>query len=389
MTKILRIVNRFNLGGITYNVTYLSKYLPSNYKTKLIGGPEEKGEQNSMYIPESVGLNPELIFEMRRSINPFQDFLAYRKIKKIIKEFKPDIVHTHASKAGVVGRLAAMHSKVPIIIHTFHGHVFNGYFSKVKTSIFKQIERYLAQKSTSIIAISDLQKKDLSEVHKICKPNKIKVIPLGFDLEKFKTDIELKRNLFRQNHLIENSEIAIGIIGRLAPIKNHYMFLKAIIQLKNNCNKPFKALIIGDGEMRTALENFLIEKSISFNLPNSYIHFLGWIKEVDVVLAGIDVVCLTSNNEGTPVSLIEAQAAGKFVVSTNVGGVKDILEETSGKLCEPGNDKLFAKQLIDVMNDFENCNTNAKLAMEIVHQKFSYLRLCNDMDKHYQSLLTQ
>jgi len=389
LTKILRIVNRFNLGGITYNVTYLSKYLPNNYETKLIGGPEEKGEQNSLYIPESVGLNPEIIFEMRRSINPIQDFLAYRKIKKIIKEFKPEIVHTHASKAGVIGRLAAIHCKVPVIVHTFHGHVFNGYFSKVKTAFFKQIERFLAQKSTSIIAISELQKKDLCDVHKICNPSKVKVIPLGFDLKKFNTDVELKRNLFRQMHLIEKSEIAIGIVGRLAPIKNHFMFLNAIIQLKNSCNKPFKALIVGDGEMRTALEAFLIEKSITFNLPNSYIHFLGWIKEVDVVLAGLDLVCLTSNNEGTPVSIIEAQAAGKYVISTNVGGVKDILVETSGKLCEPGNDKMFTKQLINVINDFENCTINAKLAIDIVHKKYSYLRLCNDMDKHYQSLLTQ
>ncbi|MCA6437644.1 MAG: glycosyltransferase [Bacteroidetes bacterium] len=146
-TKILRIVNRFNLGGITYNVTYLSKYLPEYYETKLIGGPEEKFEQNSLYIPQQVGLEPEIIFEMRRSIYPLQDFIAYRRIRQIIKEFKPDIVHTHASKAGFIGRLAAIHSGVPVVVHTFHGHVFNGYFSILKTTIFKWIERHLAKKN--------------------------------------------------------------------------------------------------------------------------------------------------------------------------------------------------------------------------------------------------
>src|SRR4051812_30491167 len=107
MPKVLRIINRFNLGGITYNVSYLSRYMPAEYETLLIGGPEEEGEESSLYIPQSLGLNPVTIHEMRRSINPLQDYFAYKKIKQIIKEFKPDIVHTHASKAGAVGRLAA------------------------------------------------------------------------------------------------------------------------------------------------------------------------------------------------------------------------------------------------------------------------------------------
>src|SRR6185295_1583145 len=121
MPKVLRIINRFNLGGITYNVSYLSKYLPPEYETLLIGGPEEEGEENSLFIPESLGLKPLIIEEMRRSINPLTDYFAYKKIKKIIKEFNPDIVHTHASKAGAIGRMAAIRCSVPVIVHTFHG----------------------------------------------------------------------------------------------------------------------------------------------------------------------------------------------------------------------------------------------------------------------------
>lgn len=388
-TKILRIVNRFNLGGITYNVTYLSKYLPEYYETKLIGGPEEKFEQNSLYIPQQVGLEPEIIFEMRRSIHPLQDFIAYRRIRQIIKEFKPDIVHTHASKAGFIGRLAAIHSGVPVIVHTFHGHVFNGYFSILKTTIFKWIERHLARKTSMIVAISQLQKIDLSMIHKICVADKIKVIPLGFDLEKFAENQSEKRVKFRLAHKIQSNELAIGIIGRLAPIKNHFMFLNSIIKLKQSTDIPFKALIIGDGEMRESLENYLNQRHISFNQPNSYILFVGWVKEVDIGLAGLDLVCLTSNNEGTPVSLIEAQAAGKYIITTNVGGVQDILEESAGKLVEPGDEDMFALQLLEAVTNFKVYQNKALIGQKQVIKKFSIDRLCHDMDELYKQLLSK
>lgn len=385
--KILRIVNRFNLGGITYNVTYLSRFLPANYETKLIGGPEEKFEQNSLYIPNQFGIEPEIILEMRRSINPLQDLKAYFKIKEIIKNYKPDIVHTHASKAGFIGRLAAMHCKVPVIVHTFHGHVFNGYFSNFKTAIFKYVERYLAKKTTAIIAISQSQKTDLFKIHKVCSAEKIKIIPLGFDLDRFTKDQANKRLKFRTKHNLQPNELAIGIIGRLAPIKNHFMFLNCINKLRQSTTVPFKALIIGDGEMRASLENYLNQLNISFNQANSYVHFVGWVKEVDMALAGLDLVCLTSNNEGTPVSLIEAQAAGKYIISTNVGGVQDILEENAGKLVEPGDELNFSRHLLEIVNNFEEFQKINSSTKNTVLQKFSYERLCNDMDELYKQLL--
>ena len=181
MPKILRIINRFNLGGITYNVSYLTKYLPSEYETLLIGGPEEEGESSSLHITDSLGLKPLILKELNRNINPIKDYHSYKEIKKIIQEFKPDIVHTHASKAGAIGRLAAISCKVPIIIHTFHGHVFHSYFGKLKTYIYKCIERYLAKRSTAIIAISSIQKQELVKKFKISSANQTHIIPLGFD----------------------------------------------------------------------------------------------------------------------------------------------------------------------------------------------------------------
>jgi glycosyltransferase involved in cell wall biosynthesis len=391
MPKVLRIINRFNLGGITYNVSYLSKYLPNEYETLLIGGPEEKGEESSLYIPESLGLKPIIIQELKRSVNPLSDYFAYRKIKKIIKEFKPDIVHTHASKAGAIGRLAAMSCNVPVIVHTFHGHVFKGYFSNFKTTIFKTIERYLAKKSSAIIAISEIQKNELTKEYEICSAEKTHVIKLGFDLNKFIINKEEKRANFREKYFVAENEIAIGIIGRLAPIKNHYLFIDAIEYVTKKTNTKIKAFIIGDGETKNELISYINSKALSNSIvpgKNARFTFTSWIKEVDIALAGLDLVCLTSKNEGTPVSLIEAQAAGKFIVTTNVGGIKDILNPKCGLLSEADDHENYKNNLLNAVLNFSEISKNANSASKEVIEEFSYTRLCRDMDTLYKKLLS-
>jgi len=390
MPKVLRIINRFNLGGITYNVSYLSKYLPPEYETLLIGGPQERGEESSLYIPQSLGLQPMVIKEMRRSINPLSDYFAYRKIKKIIRECKPDIVHTHASKAGAIGRLAAIHCHVPVIVHTFHGHVFHGYFDVFKTHIFKSIERYLAKKSSAIVAISNIQKQELSEQHHICSAEKIEVIPLGFDLKKFTENKEAKRFKFREQWQLNNEDIAVGIIGRLAPIKNHFLFIDAIDFVLKNSTKKVKAFVIGDGETKEQMMAYLQKKQLSYSTQpdkNCTFIFTSWIKEVDMALPGLDLIALTSKNEGTPVSLIEAQAAAKFIVSTNVGGIKDILHPDCGLLSEANDDETYKQNLLFAVNNFDKLSAKAGAASQAVIEKFSYTRLRKDMDLLYKKLL--
>jgi len=392
MPKVLRIINRFNLGGITYNVSYLSKYMPKDFETLLIGGPEEKGEESSLYIPQSLGLKPLLIFEMRRSINPLQDYLAYKKIKQLIKEFKPDIVHTHASKAGAIGRLAAFHSKVPVVVHTFHGHVFHGYFSPLKTLVFKLVEKHLAKKSTTIVAISEIQKIELTEIHQICDPSKMVVIPLGFDLERFTQNKLVNREFFRSKYGLKDGELALGIIGRLAPIKNHFLFIDSIQFVLQHSDRKIKALIIGDGEIKQTLKTYIEEKKMSWSDGkdhNAVFIFTSWIKEVDVALAGLDLVCLSSKNEGTPVSLIEAQAASKFIVSTNVGGIKDILNPACGLLSELGDETGYKNNLLSAVTQFESFSAAVGVASEIVVKKFSYQRLCDDMTDLYKTLIAR
>jgi len=198
MKRVLRIVNRFNLGGPTFNAAYLTKYLSPEYETMLIGGIHEDDEESSEFILNNLGINAIILPEMRRSINGIGDYQAYRKIKKIIKEFKPDIVHTHASKAGMLGRKAAVDLNVPVIVHTFHGHVFHSYFNPIKTRTFIQIERFLASKTDAIIAISQAQKNELSNVFCIAPEEKINVIPLGLDLSRFITNQDEKRYVFRR-----------------------------------------------------------------------------------------------------------------------------------------------------------------------------------------------
>lgn len=377
MPKILRIINRFNIGGPTYNAAYLTKYLSEEFETLLVGGQKDVTEDSSEFILNNLGLEPTIIPEMKREVDLKQDRIAYKKIKELIGDYKPDIVHTHASKAGAIGRLAAHKMKVPLIYHTFHGHVFHSYFGKAKTTMFKNIERNLAKKSTRIIAISEIQKYELSTIHKICKPEKITVVPLGFDLERFHTDIDIKRGIFRKEWGLEADEIAVGIVGRLVPIKNHDLFLEAAARVNERTTRKVKFIIVGDGELRGELENKVAE----LNLDN--VIFTSWQKNVDVVNAGLDIIALTSKNEGTPVSLIEAQASGKPIVTTRVGGIENVILPNKTALLSDSEDvEGFTENLLKLIENDELRKSFSSGGSHVL-KSFHYTRLCNDFEKIY------
>ena len=389
MKKILRIINRFNLGGPTYNAAYLTKYLEKDYETILIGGQHEESEKSSLHILDDLGLKPIIIPEMQRSLNPYKDQIALRKIIKIIKEFKPDIVHTHAAKAGALGRRAAYKMGVKQIYHTFHGHVFHSYFGNLKTKVFKEIEKNLAKKSTKIIAISEIQKKELSEIHRICPAEKIEVIPLGFDLTRFNTDKDSKRKKFRKKWNLKENEIAVGIIGRLVPIKNHSFFIDSIKEIIKKSNFPIRAFIVGDGEEKHNLINYVRNINLDYSLDTSpaTFHFTSWIKEIDEVNSGMDIICLTSLNEGTPVSLIEAQANGKPIVSTKTGGIKNIVLENKTALLSENNDlNSFSQNLLSLVNNSEKRQLFSKYGLE-KSEEFHYSKLINNIKNLYENLL--
>jgi len=391
--RILRIINRFNLGGPTYNAAYLTKHISPEFETLLIGGPNEDSEASSMHILESLGVQGEIIPEMHRSINPLLDRKAYKKIKEIIDEFKPDIIHTHASKAGALGRIAGIRSKTPVLVHTFHGHVFHSYFGSLKTNMYKFIERKLAAKSSIIIAISDKQKQELTSVFNICSPDKVKVIPLGFDLSKFQTGMRKKRDDFRKEFKVKEDEVTIGLIGRIVPIKNHLMFLKVLSSLLDKTELNIKAFIIGDGEsmenVKSEADNLNIKHCDRTNINSEYpLIFTSWIKNCDYAMAGLDIIALTSLNEGTPVSLIEAKAAGKAVISTKVGGVENIIDDNvSGLLCDVNDVEGFTSKLTRLVEDSSFRDKIAAAGVDQVNAKYQFSRMVSETEALYHELL--
>ncbi len=395
MIKVLRIFNRFIIGGPSYNVFYLTKYIGADFETKLITGALDAGETEADFLLYQLNELPLHVASMQRAINPVKDFQAYRSIRKIIREFKPDIVHTHAAKPGTVGRLAALHEKVPVVVHTFHGHIFHSYFNKAVTNFFIQIERSIARKSTAIIAISDKQKEDLVNTYKIAGSDKVKVIPLGFELEKFNDPTGNKRKTFRQEFLLDDATVAIGIIGRVCPVKNHAMFIDAIAALVKSGVQNFKAFVVGDGELKTEMMAYAASKNIlvaesPIHDSNAQLIFTSWRKDIDIVVNGLDIITLTSLNEGTPVSLIEAQAAGRSIVATNVGGLTDCLAPENQPFTVAVNDTAkFTEHLAFFCNNPAKLSGNSESIKTFILRKYSYHRLIDDTANLYRSLIAE
>jgi glycosyltransferase involved in cell wall biosynthesis len=395
MPRVLRILNRLIIGGPALNATYLTKYMAPDFDTTLVIGGKDDHEQDADHITDNLGIEPIIIPEMKRSIHPINDGQAYRKVKELINKIKPDIVHTHAAKSGVIGRMAADACKVPVIVHTFHGHVFHSYFNKLTSSTFIHIERYLAKRSSGIIAISKSQKDELCNTYKICPEEKVNIIPLGLDLDKFRIGFTGKRATFRSRFFIAEDEIAIGIIGRIVPVKNHSLFAAIAAQVLRQTDKKVKFIIIGDGESRSQLETELKAANVDYayypeEQRSAQAICTSWQTDMDIVLAGLDIVMLTSHNEGTPVSLIEAQAAARPIVSTDVGGVSDVvLNGVSGYTAEAGNAEEFTAALLKLIDDEQLREQMGLKGQDFVQQKFSYNRLVTDMSAYYYRLLDE
>lgn len=392
MPTVLRIINRLNLGGPTFNACYLSRHLSSDYETVLVSGMKDESEASSAFIAEDMGLDPIYVENMHRSINPVHDYPALKKLRAIIRDVRPDIVHTHAAKAGALGRLAAILEGVPVLLHTFHGHVFHSYFNPVKTRVFLGIERALARRTTRIIAISELQRRELSETFRVAPAEKFSVIPLGFDLSRFQDDQPAKCRGFRAHWGLGEDDLAVGIIGRLVPVKNHELYLKALARVKRAGHDHVRGVVIGGGERMDELQALARDLGLTVATdrvhPDTDVLFTSWIRKVDHALAGLDVVCLTSHNEGTPVSLIEAQAAARPVVSTRVGGIEDVVADgRTGLLSDKGDEDGFVRHLETVVVDADLRKRLTTDSVEHVVHRFGHLRLARDMERLYDELL--
>ena len=333
--RLLILLNRLSVGGPAINTLSAASILSTDFEILFVAGEPMNDEQSADFLLEQyTGFRVEKIKSLRRSIIPGQDIRAYYHIKKIIKNFRPDIIHTHGAKPGVLGRLAAWQCKVPIIIHTFHGHVFHSYFNQVTSKGIVWVEQILAKISTVIIAINQKLEHELIREYRITEAKKIKLIRLGVNTESFTDPDGIKRNLFRKEFQLHDDEMAIGIIGRLVPVKQHRLFIEVAEKLIQSTKgkQRLKFFIVGDGSEKNNIIQQLQGKEISFTIGGSAFDqtarfiFTSWRNNMDQVYAGLDIIMLTSLNEGTPVSVMEAMAAGKPVVSTDAGGIAELID---------------------------------------------------------------
>jgi len=350
------------------------------------------------------GHKPYQLSEMQRDIRIPMDIRVIRRIFQLIRKFQPNIVHTHTAKAGFTARITVLlynliFGKHVRIVHTFHGHVFDGYFSRPKSWLFIQIERLLARITDVIIAISETQRNDLVEKYHIAPLEKIREIELGFDLEPFLSCVAL-RGRFREKLGVGDETILVGIIGRLVPIKNHEMFFKAIrLFLTANPAINMKIVVVGDGECRQQLEAYCREQDLT-----RHVVFWGWIQNVSLVYADLNILALTSLNEGTPVSIIEAMASSVPVIATQVGGIQDLMgkpvdstaEKREFTVCERGilshsNDPESFFRGLDylVQEDMTDRQARIQRARTYVVNRFSRERLLNDVELLYSRLMTE
>ena len=342
--KVLQIIARLNVGGPTRQVVWLTRLMRNeNFQTLLLAGEVPDGEEDMSYFAREHQVEPFYIPEMSRELSP-KDLIALWKVYRYFVATAPDVIHTHTAKAGFLGRAAGfmyrwLNWKKIFIVHTFHGHVFHSYYGSLKTKVFLVIEKLLARFATDkIIVITQQQFDEIHGEFGIGEKEQYEIVPLGIDLQPFHF-AEDSRAEFRHSVGATDDEILIGFIGRLTEIKNVSLLLKvaAIYQSRKNHDSPnLRFLIVGDGNLRSALES----EAQALNL-NDTVQFIGNQPNVETVYAGLDLVALCSLNEGTPLSLIEAMASGIPIISTNVGGVCDLVGEIDCALngfdvCERG-----------------------------------------------------
>lgn len=333
--KIVRIITRLNIGGPSRQALLLSEKLaPPDYKTILIHGSTAPGE--GCMTPEPGHCRVYHVPQLRNSFNPLRLIPAFIRIYQILGNERPDIVHTHQAHAGLLGRTAARLRGVPRIIHTFHGHTFHSYFSPLKEKAIITAEQMLASVSTDIVAISPAISYDLAHTYEICPEKKIRLIPLGFNLDPF-LKCEISPQQARKNLGLPETGPIIGFSGRFVPVKDPMLFLNAAGQVLSEVPDAH-ILMCGDGELRPRVE----EEARALGLQNS-VHFTGWKEDVAETLRAMDVFVLTSKNEGTPAAIIEAMAAGVPVVAADAGGVRDLVtDRETGFLVSSRNPADFA-----------------------------------------------
>jgi glycosyltransferase involved in cell wall biosynthesis len=377
------MIARLNVGGPAIHTTLLTKYMEEKgYQTLLVSGREEKYEGNMLYLAEEKGVKPVIINEMSREIRPRQDWISYKKICRLMEEFKPDIVHTHTSKAGTLGRLAAHKYKVPVVVHTFHGHVLRGEFGPIRSEVFRQVEKFLARYTDRLVFISGTGKGELVELG-VAPPEKFAVVYLGLELEKFR-NAKQQRGAIRHELGLSEDDYLVGMVARLAGIKNHAEYFEAIRRIAPT-NPNIHFAVIGDGPTREQLSAIVRDMKIQSN-----VHFLGMRQDMVQVHADLDLCVLTSRNEGLPVAFLEALSSGTPILGSDVGATRELrLPNWPVALYPLGNVDEFVIAVLDIHKNREPYSAMAREVKDLVIKRFSIHRLVDDLDRLYRQLLEE
>ena len=402
--KVLRIIARLNVGGPARHVVWLTAGLKPDYETLLVAGVVPPGEEDMSYVAQDAGVTPLIVTEMSREIS-LKDALTVWKLYRLMAREQPDIVHTHTAKAGTVGRVAGLAYRwlTPAtligrprrcrFVHTYHGHVFHSYYGRNKTRLFLGVERLLARVATDrIVVISPQQREEIHRRFRVGRSDQFIVVPLGIELGVFDNP-ETRRDAFRSQIGARAGEVLIGIVGRLTEVKNHQLFLRAAARLKEITKTRIRFLVIGDGGLRQQLETLAKELALTDDVL-----FLGTRRDPENFYAGLDIVALTSLNEGTPLSLIEAMASGRPAIATAVGGVVDLLgpalHEAKGyQVCERGvlvegtGVESFAQGLARLVDDDSMRRELSARGRVYVTENYSKSRLLRDVSELYKQLL--
>ncbi len=381
-TKVVRVIARLNVGGPAIHVVLLNAGMdPARFESRLVSGTENPGEGSMHGFATSRGVEPIAIPEIvgEASLRP-RDVKAFAKLYRLMRRERPHIVHTHTAKAGLLGRLAARLAGVPVVVHTYHGHVLHGYYGPVTTWLLRVMERALARWTDCIIAVSDGVKGDLV-AYGIAPSEKITVMHLGFDLQPF-LDCTVHRGDFRRELGLKNGARLVGMVGRIFPIKNHRLFIDAAARVVAQ-EPAARFVIVGDGVLRSATEERVRELGLA-----DLVIFTGWRRDLPSIYADLDVLVVSSDNEGTPVSVIEAMASGRPVVGTRVGGLPDLISDgQNGYLVAPRDADGLAAAVLRLLHDPDTSLRMGRAGQDGARQRFTIDRLITDMESLYQRLL--
>jgi glycosyltransferase involved in cell wall biosynthesis len=387
--RVLRAIARLNIGGPTIHALSLTNLLvPQGYDTVLVRGVEGAREGSMDELAAQLGVRPYLLSALRRDLG-VHDLLALVEMTKIIRRLRPHILHTHTAKAGAIGRLAASFARdaePPVIVHTFHGHILTDYFSPWRSRAFASMERLLALRTTRLIAVSREVRDDLIRL-RVAGPTKIEVVPCGLDLRPFQVTGEeraRKRAETRRRLGIDDPDAdVVTLVARLVPIKAVDRFLRIAERLSDRRNTYF--VVVGDGDLREVLQASPPASRLGRRLV-----WTGFERDMPAIMFASDLVVQTSDNEGTPVSLIEAHAAALPVVSTDVGGVPSVvLRDRSGTLVAPDDEASFAAAARRLLDDPDRGAQYGQTGQRHVVAGFSVEKLVLNVDRLYQRLLAE